>query len=219
MMFDYPSTGPSTPPPRRPSRPARSTERLTIYTNSSTPSFTPDSTPTPTPNSDSTPADPLQTPTTPTRAHHKTGNRKSIGNVRRKPVPLTQDDLELELSHIQSSPDSPFTPGTPGPPVAYRPPTYPYQRSIASTTRSHVLLPDPPLYVAGIDDPFMTPPIEYTSRTSLPDMDQAVMGRSSMREDLPTYEIETKMEPATLARGLWRVGWVLPIFWIIGMCM
>lgn len=211
-MSDLSSTGPSTPPPRRPSRPARSTERLTIYTTSSTPSFTPDTTP----DNTSTPTDPIQTPTTPTRAHHKTGNRKSIGNVRRKPVPLTQDDFELESSHIQSSPN---TPAPSGPPVSYHPPTYPYQHSLASTTRSHVLLPDPPLYVAGDDDPFRTPMMEYASRTSLPDVDQAVMGRSSTGEDLPTYEVETKMEPATLARGLWRVGWFLPLLWIFGMCM
>jgi hypothetical protein len=214
-MSDLSSTGPSTPPPRRPSRPARSTERLTIYTNSSTPSSTPDSTP----DNISTPTDALQTPTTPTRAHHKTGNRKSIGNVRRKPVPLTQDDFDLELSQLQSSPDGPSTPGTPGPPTAYRPPNYPYQNSLPSTTRSHVLLPDPPLYVAENDDPFRTPRMEHASRTSLPDMDQAVMGRSSTGESLPTYEVETKMEPATLARGLWRVGWGIPILWIIGMCM
>lgn len=216
-MSDLSSTDPSTPPPRRPTRPARSTERLTIYTNPSTPSLTPDSTSTP--DNVSTPTDPLRTPTTPTRAHHKTGNRRSIGNVRRKPVPLTQDDFELELSHIQSSPDGPSTPDTSGPPVSYRPPTYPYQQSIASSTRSRVLLPDPPLYVAEDDDPFRTPRLEYASRTSLPDMDQAVIGRSSSGEDLPTYEIETKTEPATLARGLWRVGWAIPILWIIGMCM
>jgi len=216
-MSDLSSNCLSTPPPRRPSRPERSTERLTIYTTSSTPSFTPDTTP----DNRSTPTDPLQTPTTPTiptRAHHKTGNRKSIGNVRRKPVPLTQEDFDLELSHIQSSPDGACTPGSSGP-TSYRPPTYPYQQSLASTTRSHVLLPDPPLYVAGDEDPFRTPTMEYASRASLPDMDQAVMGRSSTGEDLPTYEVETKMEPATLARGLWRVGWVLPLLWIIGMCM
>jgi hypothetical protein len=209
------TTGPSTPSPRpRPTRPARSTERLTIYTSSSTPSFTPDSTP----DNTSTPTDPLQTPTTPTRAHHKTGNRKSIGNVRRKPVPLTQDDFDLELSQIQHSPDGFSTPSD-APPVSFRPPNYPYQQSVHSSTRSHVLLVDPPVYVAGDEDPFMTPRIEHQSRTSLPDMDQAVMGRSSTGENLPTYEVETKTEPATLARGLWRFGWGIPILWIIGMCM
>jgi hypothetical protein len=213
-MSDVSSTGPSTPA-LRPTRPARSTERLTIHTSSSTPALTLDSdldTPSTT--------DPLQTPTTPTRAHRNSSNRKSIGNVRRKPVPLTPDDFELELSQLQSSPDgtppSP-SPATSAPPISFRPPTYPYQQSIASSTRSHVLLPDPPLYVS--EDPFQTPRMEYTSRSNLPDMDQAVMERSSTGEDLPTYEVETKMEPATLARGLWRVGWILPILWIIGMCM
>ena len=210
------NTDPSTPIRPRPTRPARSTERLTSYTSSSTPSFTPDSTP----DNTTTPTDPLQTPTptTPTRAHHKSGNRKSIGNVRRKPVPLTQDDLDLELSHIQHSPDGMTTPSD-APPVSYRPPNYPYQQSMHSSTRSHVLLVDPPVYVPADNDPFMTPRTEYQSRTSLPDMDQAVMGRSSEGESLPTYEVETKTEPATLARGLWRVGWAIPILWIIGMCM
>lgn len=209
--MSYPPNTPVTPT-NSPARPARSTERLTIHTSQSTPSFTPDVSPDfsiPSP-------DPLRTPTTPTRAHRSSDNRRSIGNIRRKPVPLTADDFELELANIQSSPDSSC--GTPiVPPTSFRPATYPYQQSLASSTRSHVLLADPPLYQN--DDPFMTPSTMHRSTFTLPDMDQGVLGRSSTGEDLPTYEVETKMEPATLARGLWRYGWAMPLLWIIGMCM
>jgi hypothetical protein len=205
--MSYPPNTPTTPGPVRP---ARSTERLAIHTSQSTPSFTPDSTP-----DYSIPSPGPQTPTTPTRTHQRSDNRRSVGNVRRKPVPLTADDFDLELAHIQPSYDGSSGISS-GPPVFHLP-TYPYQQSLASTTRSHVLLADPPLYQN--DDPFRTPSTMHQSTFTLPDMDQAVMGRSSTGEDLPTYEVETKMEPSTLARGLWRCGRFMPLLWVIGMCM
>lgn len=156
----------------------------------------------------------VQTPTTPTSSHRRPTARKSISSIRRKPVPLTPDELGHELSHMQSSPNG-----------YAAPPTYPYPCPSSNTaSRSHVLLVDPPTY--PIDDPFLTPqPSATASRASLPDFDMSVHGNTHGRvsagtaEDLPTYAVETETEPATLARGLWRVGFVIPLLWIIGMCM
>ncbi|ORY28033.1 hypothetical protein BCR39DRAFT_446188, partial [Naematelia encephala] len=42
---------------------------------------------------------------------------------------------------------------------------------------------------------------------------------SMTHEDLPRYTPDTQTEPKTLARGLWRWGWVCPLFWAVGMCI
>lgn len=196
---------PSTPSPPRPSR---SVERLTIYT-SAAPS-TPPLLPSAVIGSPGTPT--VQTPTTPTHSLHRVGNRKSISNIRRKPVPLTSDEFGLELTHIQTNPDGhPSTPITPTP--GSYPPMYPY-----SPSPSHVLMVDPPTY--PVDDPFRTPTASaMQSRASLPDFNMTVHGSRPSGEDLPTYAVETQTEPETLARGLWRWGFAIPILWIIGMCM
>ena len=44
------------------------------------------------------------------------------------------------------------------------------------------------------------------------------VGRTS-NEALPRYAEEAQTEPKTLARGLWRWGWVCPLLWAIGMTM
>lgn len=192
---------PWTPPP--PPRPNRSVERLTIYTpdSPSTPPLLPSAYVARSPDSPT-----VQT----TQSLHRVGNRKSIGNIRRKPVPLTPEDFDLELARIQTNPDGhPSTPVTPTP--SSYPPTYPY-------SPSHVLVVDPPTY--PVDDPFRTPTTSaMQSRASLPDFDMTVHGSRSSGEDLPTYAVETQTEPVTLARGLWRWGFAIPLLWTIGMFM
>ncbi|OCF45504.1 hypothetical protein I317_00405 [Kwoniella heveanensis CBS 569] len=42
---------------------------------------------------------------------------------------------------------------------------------------------------------------------------------ANMMEDLPSYAKETETEPKTLARALWRWGFVCPLLWFIGMCI
>lgn len=222
-----------------PPRPSRSVERLTIHT-SNTPSSPPPlpSTPPssfPTADNTSSPDSPsVQTPTTPTQSYYRHGHRKSINSIRRKPVPLTPDEFGLELSNLQSNPDghssTPSTP-TPNPTTSSSaPPYHPYSQSVPSYSHSHVLLVDPPVYPHFGDDPFRTPQQSATtSRATLPDFDMGIHshghGQGSRPsgegegEELPTYAIETQTEPATLARGLWRIGFVVPILWIIGMCM
>lgn len=232
-----------------PPRPSRSVERLTIHTpDTNTPSTSPHLPSTP-PSSfhntgtTSSPDSPsVQTPTTPTQSYYRQGHghRKSINSIRRKPVPLTPVEFGLELSNLQSNPDGhPHTPSTPTPTTgasSSAPPYHPYSQSIPSYSHSHVLLVDPPVYPHFGDDPFRTPQASATtSRASLPDFDMGVHSQGPRHghghghgarpsgdvegEDLPTYAIETQTEPATLARGLWRIGFVVPILWIIGMCM
>ncbi|OCF56192.1 hypothetical protein L486_06133 [Kwoniella mangroviensis CBS 10435] len=38
-------------------------------------------------------------------------------------------------------------------------------------------------------------------------------------DELPCYAEETQTEPKTLARALWKWGWICPLLWIIGMCI
>ncbi|WVW80569.1 hypothetical protein I302_102555 [Kwoniella bestiolae CBS 10118] len=38
-------------------------------------------------------------------------------------------------------------------------------------------------------------------------------------DELPCYAEETQTEPKTLARALWKWGWVCPLLWFIGMCI
>lgn len=215
-MIDTAQTPRNPPPPR----PSRSVERLTIYTSSSTSPSTPPLLPS-TGYASASPESPMvQTPTTPTQAHHRVGNRKSISNIRRKPVPVTSDEFDVELSTLQFSSDGNGVslPSTPLTPTPTRPPTYPYGHATAA--RSHMLMVDPPLYPADEQDPFRTPHTSAAqSRATLPDFDMTVHGSRPSGEQLPTYAVETETEPATLARGLWRFGFVIPILWIIGMCM
>ena len=206
-----------------PPRPSRSVERLTIHTSVlDTPSTPPSSFHTGS-NTSSPDSPSIQTPTTPTQSYYRPGQRKSINSIRRKPVPLTPDEFGLELSNLQSNPyGHPSTPNTPTPASSSSaaPPNYPYAQSIPSYSHSHVLLVDPPMYPHFGEDPFRTPQASATaSRATLPDFDMAVHGARPSGEDLPTYAIETQTEPETLARGLWRIGFVIPFLWIIGMCM
>ncbi|OCF78940.1 hypothetical protein I204_00884 [Kwoniella mangroviensis CBS 8886] len=38
-------------------------------------------------------------------------------------------------------------------------------------------------------------------------------------DELSCYAEETQTEPKTLARALWKWGWICPLLWIIGMCI
>jgi hypothetical protein len=139
-----------------------------------------------------------------------------VASVRRKPVPLSIADeidqidrLDQATAHPAHNPfdeprpavsQSPLTPRTP---------------------------PSPPRYILPVDLPLedqaIPPPPSYThpntSFTHVNNPAYHTAGSVCGPEDLPTYAVEAETESKTLARSLWRWGFLLPFLWFIGMCM
>jgi len=211
-------SGPSASPPLTPTTPARAARSVssTFTSNHTTRSLALEIFPGQTPSNPvlaPSAADPplayqlVKTPTIPTTP--ALGSRQSSASIRRKPVPLELDDLDPpslqlttpRLSTSSSTSTTPSNPSsfrrTPGAPPIYvlpvDPPAYPVDSSGVSNTLRHDAL------ALGID----TGPSQ--SRTAV--------------EDLPRYTEERETEPQTLARSLWKWGWLCPLLWAIGMCM
>ncbi|WVQ95323.1 hypothetical protein IAU59_002419 [Kwoniella sp. CBS 9459] len=271
MVHDSPTPGPTTPV-----RPPRSLRRLTLEAPLSAAFIsecsedtysTPPPPPPPLPSSgcsslDDAPheAEPTtpSTPKTPTRA--RIANRKSTASIRRKPVPLTAEDLTLELGGAVHDEPLPVTPSvsrpiTPGVPLSAA-------EHDSSLALSSSFSAEPPRYILPVDPPFAStsrvPPSQERYDTSIdfsasrppsyagdhdarpspsyagrPSQDPfadlsgglggnlagASTSQAHMMEDLPSYAKETETEPKTLARALWRWGFLCPFLWFIGMCI
>ncbi|WVF67757.1 hypothetical protein IAT40_002517 [Kwoniella sp. CBS 6097] len=269
-----------TPEPTTPIRPPRSIRRLTLeatasdpssltfdsYENSTPPPPLP-STPSPSSSSsssnDDTPHEVEPTaPSTPkTSTRPRIVNRKSTASIRRKPVPLTPEDLALELSgngEVVYDEPLPITPSI-SRPITPRAPLCAATGNVADSSSSssepprYVLPVDPPLpstsrvplspeqYNTSIDFSASRPPSYAGDHVPHPSPSYAAqpsqgpfvdlsggLGASSagpsalqsnMMEDLPSYAKETETEPKTLARALWRWGFLCPLLWFIGMCI
>ncbi|WWC92440.1 uncharacterized protein L201_007398 [Kwoniella dendrophila CBS 6074] len=215
-------SSPSTP---KPTRPTKSERRLTLESISSIPlSVDTDeivppvpTSPFSTPSSSSSSSAP-QTPETPTATHKKLDNRKSTCSIKRKPVPTTPSDLSLELDSLPTSINGL------------------YQSPLTSTPVSVTPDNEPPRYILPVDLPIeaattyqiressftSTQPPSYdhhhTPQESIDESNQDLSDSTfSTSDDLPCYAEETQTEPKTLARALWRWGWLCPLLWIIGM--
>jgi hypothetical protein len=233
--------------PATPARPPRSLHRLTIISTASspllspvaadplqTPSFAPSSWNSPV--TDSTPTTPRTpgTPTHPDVARPLLNNRRSASSVRRKPVPVSiGDELDRsELAEMQGG-QSPWEA------VSTRSPFDERRKSVSTLSISTLSTPaslrsEPPRYVLAVDVPLPTSPAQYPTSTPLPsytlpsassatlvpsqfDIDTSFGARSA--EDLPGYAVKTETEPKTLAKALWKWGFLFPLLWLIGMCM
>lgn len=226
-----------------PVRPARSTHRLSSHSVMTTRSLPLEDVP-PLPEL-STPASPassyftspfsdahtsLRTPSTPSRAlppsaygdndETRLSRKKSSTSIRRKPVPHHLDDIDLPTPSLPFSSNGLGSPisraGTPGTPVTptRAPPTY-------------ILPVDPPSYHHEQPRP-QNQPLQHHQGlgSTLPphdaamtDIDTAVGADIISVEDLPRYAEQKETEPQTLARSLWKWGWLCPLLWAIGMCM
>ncbi|ORX40828.1 hypothetical protein BD324DRAFT_647734 [Kockovaella imperatae] len=137
---------------------------------------------------------------------------KSRTSIKRKPVPLDPGE---------SVPDLPLTSPT-----------------AESIHPRRSTLPTPPLYTLSVDPP-PTPPSPSPSYPSYPppsiggssqrdtafttDLRQfgvsagvsPSLGQSS--EDLPVYSEQRNTETNTLAKELWKWGWLCPLLWGVGM--
>ncbi|WVQ86103.1 hypothetical protein IAT38_008271 [Cryptococcus sp. DSM 104549] len=238
-----PPSTPTTPstPATPPIRPKRSQNRLTATSiiSASPADVDPLQTP-PVPFSSSSPATSgsaqelptPSTPQTPTPAYPTTqqrvANRKSTASIRRKPVPLCSEDLNLELANLQNGTPSGSASGLPSPV-----PASPYTPRTPASGSSLTLVPttsrsEPPRYVLPVDPPAASPPSSPTRPPSYggsrPEYTYGVeaglgSGAPSLMEDLPTYAEETQTEPKTLAKALWKWGFLCPLLWLIGMCI
>jgi hypothetical protein len=83
------------------------------------------------------------------------------------------------------------------------------------------------MYILAVDQPATPsslPPPEYptsyaSSSQHLYEVDSRNQSTHSAIEDLPRYAEEEETEPKTLARSLWKWGWLCPLLWAVGMCM
>lgn len=188
--------------PTTPTRPARS-HRSSVHSSTSEPSTPTFDSPPPLQSTPSTAASSRSegpvTPSTPTRTHQakpSISSRKSSSSVRRKPVPINVDDIELELYTL------------PNPSSAWSS----RRSNEAQTPReapTYTLPVDPPCYLSSSSYP---PSHSFEIDTGVHDIVVSV-------EELPRYAAEGETEPKTLAKGLWRWGWLCPLLWAIGMCM
>lgn len=200
--------------PASPIRPEQSVYRMST-SNHTTRSLPIDTNPPQTPTTPaflpSTPVSPPgawspRTPTSP--ATQAVAKRKSSASIRRKPVPLEMDDMALPTfqlgtprTNTSSAPGTPSTPSsvlrTPG-----APPTY-------------VLPVNPPSYPAGSS----TSPYVPRHDAQALGIDTGLGQSRATLEDLPRYTEDMETEPQTLARSLWKWGWLCPLLWAVGMCM
>jgi len=123
---------------------------------------------------------------------------KSTVSTRRKPVPLSIN-TDTEQPEITRDDADLWTEG----PASLEPPTYILAVDpLVHHNQLHVLAPS---YVY----PHEILPTEADAHTIA----------STSSDHLPRYAEETQTEPRTLARGLWRWGWLCPLLWAVGMCM
>ncbi|TYJ55217.1 hypothetical protein B9479_004047 [Cryptococcus floricola] len=132
-------------------------------------------------------------------------NRTSTASIKRKPVPVTPTSPEfaLELSNLSGGTPSGSAPSTPQPPV--------YILSVDPTPTA----PSP----ESPETPTQPPAYSGNARPQYP-YDLSLGSPSDvelMSESLPTYEEESTMEPKTLAKTLWKYGFICPLLWLIGM--
>ncbi len=97
--------------------------------------------------------------------------------------------------------------------------TVPIDSELASITPfNHDL--EPPTYILQSDLPTnQERPPTYPQPNLRPAYHLSDTHTLAPAESLPRYAEETQTEPKTLARGLWRFGWLCPLLWAIGMCM
>ncbi|TYJ51155.1 hypothetical protein B9479_008290, partial [Cryptococcus floricola] len=117
----------------------------------------------------------------------------------------TSPEFALELSNLSERTPSGSAPSTSEPPV--------YTLSVDPTPTA----PSPEIP----ETPTQPPAYSGNARPQYP-YDLSVGSPSDvelMSESLPTYEVESTMEPETLAKTLWKYGFVCPLLWVIGMTL
>ncbi|WRT70832.1 uncharacterized protein IL334_007831 [Kwoniella shivajii] len=170
----------------------------------------------------------------------KLSNRKSTCSIRRKPVPHS-DELTPEYTSSSSSTSKVTEQSVPSSStissIDAEPPRYllPVDPPVLSST------PNAPFPTAGgqdedhrgdsVDFSASRPPsyihqnnhdihhhAEHFDPTLGLGEGNADRGLRST-DELPRYAEETQTEPKTLARALWKWGFLCPLLWLIGMCI
>ncbi len=125
-------------------------------------------------------------------------NRKSSVSIRRKPVPLPDDTVHFEPADLQREASRPTD-----------------EARISTESPTYILPVDPPESISEPPSyPYPTSSLGFTHV-----VDPVTSFTSHTTEYLPRYAEETQTEPKTLARGLWRWGWICPLLWLLGMFM
>lgn len=236
------STIPSTP--TRPIRPTRAvrpspSDHAHSQSNGSIPPLTPN-TPTYSPLHDASSLPLPTTPQTPTPApssfpsrSHDTRRKSTASSIssRRKPVPLTSDDVALVLLPLGRQDGSrsldttnPFVDQHMPSPVVDTPfpgssnPVSPPQYILAVAAPSTGLYA--PAYSPDHDDAASSSLSRQLSITpAYIECGLPTPGNGRSMEQLPVYAEDVQTEPDTLARKCWLWGFLFPVLWIIGMAM
>ncbi|RXK41049.1 hypothetical protein M231_01680 [Tremella mesenterica] len=142
-------------------------------------------------------------------------NKKSTSSIKRKPVPISQEDITLQITSSQGTLPSISTSVTKNssneiPPPIYVLPVDPPRPSHDSNTSL------PPSYIGA---PVETREDEPAERLVEPQVVGMGLNRDMSFESLPTYAEENQTESNTLATGLWKYGFFCPLLWIIGTCI
>nr|XP_031859537.1 uncharacterized protein CI109_004999 [Kwoniella shandongensis]KAA5526609.1 hypothetical protein CI109_004999 [Kwoniella shandongensis] len=156
---------------------------------------------------------------TPSAQSQEYDNRRSIISIRRKPVP-THDESDaipiipssvgIAVQSEENDDEDPFRSTTSLPDRSTHPPSY--------------ILPVVPISQPETET---QPPSYIPSSAGIPSIDPVPtlfdisLGESSssptFSEDLPRYAEQTQTEPKTLAKALWKWGFLCPLFWIVGV--
>ncbi|KAK8850665.1 hypothetical protein IAR55_004585 [Kwoniella newhampshirensis] len=174
----------------------------------------------------------LDTPASASYPESTKARRQSTITINRKPVPcLSENDL-AQAHEVIISPrlvvnreayldedNDPFrTTSSTSPPLRPPPPIYTLPR-MPSSHHAYILppsylpaAPTPEFDIGPVSSPFMLDTVHaYSSSPSGSlgvDMNNA--------EGLPVYAEENQTEPKTLARALWKWGFLCPFFWLVG---
>lgn len=151
-----------------------------------------------------------------------------MASVRRKPVPLSFAD---EIDQIDQLEQASRTASTRAEPLSAQNPHNPFDEPAPYVPQSPLTPrsePSPPRYILPVDLPVTSqdtpsPPSYTHPNASFTRVNNPAYHTDAasicVPEDLPTYAVNAETESKTLARSLWRWGFLLPFLWFIGMCM